>query len=86
MAFFVKDKDLFCPHCKNDGDLWISPTRNYEVTCKKCKRVWGRAELSEICIMVGKRAEEVARFQYWAACLRILMQHTINPYTGRRLA
>lgn len=75
--------DLFCPHCKENGDLLISPRYFYKVECKKCAREWGHYELNEICLMLNRKAESDRSFQHWAGCLRILMQHTINPFTGR---
>lgn len=78
--------DLFCPHCKENGDLWTSPREFYRVECKICKRKWEHNELNKICLMLVKKAKRDRSFQHWAECLRIQLQHTINPFTGRYYA
>jgi len=78
--------DLFCPHCKESGDLWTSPTHFYEVECKICGRKWEHNELNEICTMLIKKVERDRGFQWWADCLKIQLHYTINPFTGKCLA
>ncbi len=77
---------LFCPHCKEDGDLWKNPRLHFEITCETCGRKWEYIELKEICYRLIKRAEANRGSQHYADCFRILMQHTINPFTGRTYA
>ena len=83
---FMRDENLFCPVCKESGDLWIYPTKFYEVACERCGCKWERDKLVRICTRLIKRAEEKRSSQHWAACLRIQMQHTTNPFTGKCLA
>ena len=75
------DIELFCPNCK--GDLWISPREFYRVECMLCGGKWEDNELREICFRLIQKARADRSFQHWAVCLRIQMQHTINPFTGR---
>lgn len=75
--------DIFCPDCKGGGGLWVYPRRFFEVECRNCKKKWEYHELKEICAMLAKKAESDRSFQHWAVCLRIQMQHTINPFTGK---
>lgn len=86
MALLLRDEDLFCPACRGGGDLWVSSADPREVNCKECRKKWNHAELKAICRRLIKRAKEANGDQHRAACLRILMQHTINPFTGRCLA
>ena len=79
----LKQIDLFCPDCKEQGKLWITPKDFYRVNCEKCGMEWEHNELNEICWKLIKRAESDRKFQWWSACLRIQMQHNINPVTGR---
>ena len=58
--------DLFCPHCKENGDLWISPTHFYKVECKICGRKWEYHKLNEICTMLCKKTRADRSFQ-WSA-------------------
>ena len=74
---------LFCPHCKEGGGLWVSPRELFRVKCKVCKEEWEHNELNEICWKLLKKAESDRKFQWWASCLRIQMQYTINSFTGR---
>lgn len=78
--------ELFCPNCKECGDLWESPRLHFETTCKTCGQKWEKIELKEICYRIIKKAEADRSSQHYAGCLRILMQHTINPFTGRTYA
>ena len=75
--------ELFCPHCKERGKLWENPRLYFEMTCG---RKWEYIELKEICYRIIHKAESNRSSQHYAACLRILMQHTINPFTGRTYA
>lgn len=82
----LQQKDLFCPHCKENGELWLYPREFYRVKCEICGSEWERYELNQICTMLIKKEERDRRFRHWAVCLRIQRQHTINPYTGRTYA
>ncbi len=75
--------DLFCPNCKENGALWVYPRQDFEVKCRGCGKKWEYNKLKEICMIMIQKASEDRRFQWWADCLRIQMQHTINPYTGK---
>ena len=75
--------DLICPHCKESGDLWVSPRKFYSVECRECGRRWDYKELNEICMRLIQKARSDRKFQWWAECLKIQMQHTINPFTGK---
>jgi len=77
---------LFCPYCKEAGDLWISPRHHYDANCKRCGHVWENNELKEICIKIIHRAEMQRSSEWYAACLRIQMQYMTNPFTGEYLA
>ena len=78
--------DLICPDCKVGGSLWISPREFYNVECRTCGRKWGRDELNEICTRLAQKAKVDRNFKWWADCLRIQMQHMINPFTGKSYA
>ena len=75
--------DLICPHCKENGELWVSPRDCYRVECRECGKKWEHNELNEICTMLIKKAESDRSFKHWTDCLRIQMQHMIDPYTGK---
>lgn len=79
----LKPIELFCPKCKENGALWIYPREFYRVKCEACGREWEKNEINEICTKLIKKAESNRMFRHWAGCLRIQMQHTINPFTGR---
>jgi hypothetical protein len=82
----LKPITIFCPNCCKDDDLWISPREYYKVECKSCGRKWERNELNEICTKLVNKAKTDRKFQWWSECLRIQMQHTINPFTGNTYA
>lgn len=56
MALFLRDEDLFCPDCREGGDLRERSDDPREVTCGKCGKKWNHAELKTICRRLIKRA------------------------------
>ncbi len=82
----LPQESLFCPDCMESGELLINPRNYYEVSCTTCGQKWEHNELNGICHRLINRAESDRSFKHWAACLRIQMQHTINPNTGMTYA
>lgn len=39
---------LFCPDCREKGDLWAKPDKR-AVYCKTCGKEWDEIKLNEIC-------------------------------------
>lgn len=79
----LAEVDLFCPCCEESGNLWVSPTYFYRVECKMCGKKWAYNELNKICTKLVQKAKSDRSFQWWADCLKIQMQHMINPFTGK---
>lgn len=75
----LKKVDIFCPDCKDGGDLWVYPRRCFEVECRNCKKKWEYNELKEICTMLVKKAKADRSFQYKDAIIFLL---AILLFTG----
>lgn len=80
---YLKDEELFCPYCSTNEYLWIKPTYFYKVICKKCGKQWEYNKLVKICVRLIKKAIEYKSSQWDVICYRILLRHTINPFTGK---
>ena len=51
----LKPIKLFCPNCRDKGDLWERPDKHYEQYCKICGGKWDKIELNEICHQIKKK-------------------------------